>query len=65
MYSMTLQRCEALLDANLAARPFAKDALTDVLKFMFNLLLQYPRMVENQPGEKKLMGEQWNERFEP
>lgn len=47
----------------MASKPFAKDALTDVLKFIFNLLLQYPRMIDS-GGEKKVMGEQWSEKFE-
>jgi len=47
----------------------AREALTDVLKFVFNLFLQYPRMVDAEPGspngERKVMGEQWSSRFDP
>lgn len=54
----------------------SKEATVDVLKFVFNLLLQYPRMVDADPTGKgkgkekaderpKVMGEQWDEAFEP
>ncbi|KAG9051997.1 hypothetical protein FS842_010649 [Serendipita sp. 407] len=59
------ERCETLIEANVMGRPFAKDALTDVLKFIFNLMLQYPRMLEGEGGERKVMGEQWSLEFEP
>jgi len=47
----------------------ARDALTDLLKFIFNLFLQYPRMVDAEAEaagkERKVMGEQWSPRFDP
>jgi hypothetical protein len=54
----------------------SKEAMVDLLKLVFNLLLQYPRMVEADPTTKgkgkdkaveqpRVMGEQWDERFEP
>ncbi|KIM27256.1 hypothetical protein M408DRAFT_330159 [Serendipita vermifera MAFF 305830] len=65
----TADRCEALLDSITAGKPFARDALTDVLKFIFNLFLQYPRMVDAEAGTSggsgKVMGEQWSSRFDP
>jgi len=46
----------------------ARDALTDLLKFIFNLFLQYPRMVDAESDvpskERKVMGEQWSPRFD-
>ncbi|KAG8836242.1 hypothetical protein FRC17_008978 [Serendipita sp. 399] len=59
------ERCNVLIDAVNTGKAFAKDALTDVLKFVFNLMLQYPRMMENESTERKIMGEQWNPEFEP
>jgi len=54
----------------------SKEALVDTLKLVFNLMLQYPRMVDADPTGKskgkeraverpKVMGEQWDEKFEP
>ena len=60
---------DALLPAILANEPMSKEALTDLLKFEFNILLQYPRMVEakenSTKGKEVLLGELWVERFEP
>jgi hypothetical protein len=53
-----------LLDANVSRVPFAKDALTDTLKFVFNLMLQYPRMIDAE-GSQKVLGEQWSTKFDP
>lgn len=46
----------------------SKEALIDSLKFAFNLLLQYPRMVEESSGKVDsgslhVMGELWDEKF--
>ena len=67
-----------MLAAVLAEEKFSKEALTDTLKFTFNLLLHYPRMLAADPRPKekvkgkgkeedaqKIMGEQWDERFDP
>jgi hypothetical protein len=54
----------------------SKEAMVDVFKLVFNLLLQYPRMVdadstgkgkgkEKAAEQPKVMGEQWDEKFEP
>ncbi|PVF94021.1 hypothetical protein CPB86DRAFT_68771 [Serendipita vermifera] len=58
------KRCDMLLDANVSGVPFAKDALTDTLKFVFNLMLQYPRMIDTE-GSPKVLGEQWSTKFDP
>ncbi|CAG8686361.1 1563_t:CDS:2, partial [Acaulospora colombiana] len=49
------KRCDMLLDANVSGVPFAKDALTDTLKFVFNLMLQYPRMIDTEGSQKVLV----------
>lgn len=49
----------------------AKEALTDTLKYVFNMLLQYPRITQadkleqQEPGKKPVMGELWDEKFAP
>jgi hypothetical protein len=54
----------------------SKEAMVDILKLVFNLLLQYPRMAnadltgkskgkEKAVEQPKVMGEQWDEKFEP
>lgn len=54
----------------------SKEAMVDILKLVFNLFLQYPRMVDADPTGRskgkekavelpKVMGEQWDEKFEP
>ena len=73
---LLLQRIEALLTSVLSSQPMSKEAMVDTLKLVFNLLLQYPRMVDADPTGKtkgkekaaelpKAMGEQWDEKFEP
>ncbi len=59
-----------------SSRPMSKEALIDILKFVFNLLLQYPRMTQTnthdedkplKPGSKAKpsMGELWDEKLAP
>ena len=73
---LLLQRIDALLTSVLSSQPMSKEAMVDVLKLVFNLLLQYPRMVDADStgkgkGKEKAderpnaMGEQWDEKFEP
>ncbi|KAF8516680.1 guanine nucleotide exchange factor [Gautieria morchelliformis] len=40
------QRLDSLMNSILSGQAMAKEAMVDTLKFTFNLLLQYPRMVE-------------------
>ncbi|KIJ23912.1 hypothetical protein M422DRAFT_786028, partial [Sphaerobolus stellatus SS14] len=66
------QKCDKLLSSLLAGQPMAKEAMIDLLKFTFNLLLQYPRLVDDDESEgkegessfKDMMGELWSDRFE-
>lgn len=70
-----MQKLDALLASMQSGRQMGKEALIDVLKFVFNLLLQYPRMkhaaTQNQSGdgeEKKpapVIGDLWEDKFSP
>lgn len=71
-----MQRIDALLTSVLSSQPMSKEAMVDILKLVFNLFLQYPRMVDADPTGRskgkekavelpKVMGEQWDEKFEP
>lgn len=55
-----------------AGRPMSKDAMIDCLKFTFNLLLQYPRMMQakakeaqEDPANKPVLGDLWDDKFAP
>jgi hypothetical protein len=51
--------------------PSSKEALVDLLKVMFNLMIQYPRMVEEENGDGnstpngKVMDDLWSDKFAP
>ena len=74
--SRSPKRLDSLLFAVHASQAFSKEALTDMLKTTFNVMLQYPRMVEaaslnQKPSdptsktatEPKVLGELWDDRF--
>ncbi|KAF9078623.1 guanine nucleotide exchange factor synembryn-domain-containing protein [Rhodocollybia butyracea] len=47
----------------LAGTKFARDAMTDLLKFAFNILLHYPKMIDNEaPADAT---EEWNDAWSP
>ncbi|KAH9921571.1 guanine nucleotide exchange factor synembryn-domain-containing protein [Epithele typhae] len=49
----------------LSGTKFAREAMTDLLKFAFNLLLHYPRIVnESNNNEVPVMGEAWSDRLD-
>jgi hypothetical protein len=67
------QRYDSLMGSLLSGQTMAKEAMVDLLKFTFNLLLQYPRMVdaedkgkgkEGAAPEHKVIGELWSENLE-
>lgn len=51
--------------------PTSKEAMSDLLKFIFNILLHYPKLVETEPqnsyttGGEKVLGDFWNARLDP
>ncbi|KAG8906449.1 hypothetical protein FRB99_006865 [Tulasnella sp. 403] len=70
--STVAKKLDSLLVSMQAGEAMSKDALTDTLKFIFNLLLQYPRMTQlddsGNSRERKpspIMGDLWDDKFEP
>lgn len=66
------QKLDSLMWSLLSGQAMAKDAMVDILKFSFNLLLQYPRMVDAEDkgkGKEDLLqsgnaGELWSSNLE-
>ncbi|RDX44696.1 hypothetical protein OH76DRAFT_1042641 [Lentinus brumalis] len=49
----------------LSGTKLAREAMTDLLKFTFNLLLHYPKLVDNSSTEDtKVMGDCWSDRLD-
>ncbi|KAF8830322.1 hypothetical protein HHX47_DHR2000433 [Lentinula edodes] len=49
----------------LAGTKFARDAMTDILKVAFNILLHYPKMVDSEPSsEAKEWDDSWSMKLE-
>lgn len=63
-------RLDLLTNAILGGVKMSKEAMTDLLKFTFNLLAHYPKLGECEKvadmgaGEGKVMGEYWSERLD-
>jgi Guanine nucleotide exchange factor synembryn len=68
------QKFDSLMYSLLSGQAMAKEAMVDILKFTFNLLLQYPRMVDAEDKDKGKaredtpqsgnMGELWSSSLE-
>lgn len=65
------QRLDSLMNSLLSGQAMAKEAMVDILKFTFNLLLQYPRMVDAETNKDRddvpqagTMGELWSDNLE-
>ncbi|KAG8965964.1 hypothetical protein FRB90_011028, partial [Tulasnella sp. 427] len=62
-------KLDSLLGLMQAGRPMSKEAMIDALKLVFNLLLQYPRMMQarakDDAANKPVMGELWDDKFTP
>ncbi|KAG9104632.1 hypothetical protein FRC07_009762 [Ceratobasidium sp. 392] len=61
--SLLAQRLETLATAVQNEAPMAKDALTDMLKLHFTVVSKYSRLEGN--GSSAVLGEYWDEVFEP
>ncbi|KAI0829238.1 guanine nucleotide exchange factor [Trametes gibbosa] len=59
-------KLDALTRAILIGSKFAREAMTDLLKFAFNLLLHYPKLVDqfSNKNETKVMGDCWSDRLD-
>ncbi|KAI0637602.1 guanine nucleotide exchange factor [Trametes polyzona] len=59
-------KLDVLTRAILTGTKFAREAMTDLLKFTFNLLLHYPKLVDesSSKNEPKVMGDCWSDRLD-
>ncbi|KAH9482875.1 Synembryn [Psilocybe cubensis] len=63
-------KLDFLSTANRNGTPSAKEATIDLLKFIFNILLHYPKLTEEEPqhtlpnGEEKIMGDFWSSKLD-
>ncbi|KAI0759715.1 guanine nucleotide exchange factor [Trametes elegans] len=59
-------KLDVLTKGILTGVQFARQAMTDLLKFTFNLLLHYPKLVDdsNNKNEVKVMGDCWSDRLD-
>ncbi|KAG2013446.1 hypothetical protein CC2G_010359 [Coprinopsis cinerea AmutBmut pab1-1] len=63
-------KVESLVIPAQTAAPMAREAMTDILKLAFYLLVHYPKLVETEPqverkeGDGKVMGDFWNSRLD-
>ncbi|KAF7790771.1 hypothetical protein EIP86_001728 [Pleurotus ostreatoroseus] len=60
-------KLDSLLGNILASEKMAKEAMSDLLKMTFNLLLHYPKMVDTSsgvPDDEKVMGDCWSEKLD-
>ncbi|KAJ8473130.1 hypothetical protein ONZ45_g16415 [Pleurotus djamor] len=67
-------KLDILITAILSGTKMAKEAMTDLLKFTFNLLLHYPKLVDCDPQEtgaqsedgdvSKVMGDYWSSKLD-
>ncbi|KAJ7880754.1 guanine nucleotide exchange factor synembryn-domain-containing protein [Mycena olivaceomarginata] len=42
----------------------AKEAMVDILKFTFNILMHYPKSLENTSDDKKVIGDNWSPKLD-
>ncbi|KAG5650383.1 hypothetical protein H0H81_012426 [Sphagnurus paluster] len=65
-------KLDMLTTGILSGTKMAREAMTDLLKLTFNILLHYPRLVEStpqtpeaeDPNEQKVMGDFWNPKLD-
>ncbi|KAI0643590.1 guanine nucleotide exchange factor [Trametes meyenii] len=59
-------KLDVLTKAILAGTKFGREAMTDLLKFTFNLSLHYPKLVDDSSNknEPKVMGDCWSDRLD-
>ncbi|KAG6890774.1 hypothetical protein C0992_012747 [Termitomyces sp. T32_za158] len=65
-------KLDLLMVGILAGRKMAREAMTDILKFAFNILLYYPKMVQtepqtpeaNNPDQTHIIGDFWSSKLD-
>ncbi|KAJ7265997.1 guanine nucleotide exchange factor [Mycena haematopus] len=58
-------KLDLLIVSLLSGTKMAKEAMVDVLKFIFNILMHYPKSLESTPEEKKVIGDNWSPKLDP
>ncbi|KAF8211758.1 guanine nucleotide exchange factor [Mycena galopus ATCC 62051] len=58
-------KLDLLIVSLLSGAKMAKEAMVDVLKFTFNILMHYPKSLESNPDEKKVIGDNWSPKLDP
>lgn len=60
-------KLETLTSSILVSEKMAREAMSELLKALFNLLLHYPKLADDSPSTsdgKKVMGDSWSERLD-
>ncbi|KAJ7174301.1 guanine nucleotide exchange factor, partial [Mycena filopes] len=57
-------KLDLLLGSLLSSTKMAKEAMVDVLKFTFNILMHYPKSLQN-GGANKVIGDSWSPKLDP
>ncbi|KAJ6516512.1 guanine nucleotide exchange factor [Mycena sanguinolenta] len=58
-------KLDLLIISLLSGTKMAKEAMVDVLKFTFNILMHYPKSLDTSPEEKKVIGDNWSPKLDP
>ncbi|KAF7354770.1 hypothetical protein MSAN_01391200 [Mycena sanguinolenta] len=58
-------KLDLLIISLLSGTKMAKEAMVDILKFTFNILMHYPKSLDTSPDEKKIIGDNWSTKLDP
>ncbi|KAF7354772.1 hypothetical protein MSAN_01391400 [Mycena sanguinolenta] len=58
-------KLDLLIISLLSGTKMAKEAMVDILKFTFNILMHYPKSLDTSPEEKKVIGDNWSTKLDP
>ncbi|KAJ7768181.1 guanine nucleotide exchange factor [Mycena olivaceomarginata] len=57
-------KLDLLIVSLLSGTKMAKEAMVDILKFTFNILMHYPKSLENTSDDKKVIGDNWSPKLD-
>ncbi|KAK7061189.1 guanine nucleotide exchange factor [Favolaschia claudopus] len=58
-------KLDLLLNNLLSGVKMSKEAMVDILKFTFNILLHYPKSIDTSSSDKKVIGDNWSPKLDP
>ncbi|KAF7330941.1 hypothetical protein MVEN_02434000 [Mycena venus] len=58
-------KLDLLIVSLLSGAKMSKEAMVDVLKFTFNILMHYPKSLESTSDDKKVIGDNWSPKLDP